>query len=348
MRQAAKGRGTYIVAENESQHAKLVRSAEQGGYGMDALWNDDFHHSAMVALTGRAEAYYSDYRGTPQEFVSAAKWGYLFQGQRYDWQKQRRGAPALDLPPWSFVNFLQNHDQIANALRGQRISTLASPGSLRAMTALFLLAPGSVMLFQGQEFAASTPFLYFADHNPDLAKLVAKGRREFLAQFKTIACAKAWSILADPESEETFRRCKLDWAERERHVDACALHRDLIRLRREDPVLRKPRPGGLDGAVLGPEAFVLRYFGREEASDRLLVVNLGTDLKLNPAPEPLLAPIEDHVWAVRWSSEDPLYGGCGTPPLETEEGWWIPGQAAVVLVPEGLWQKRHGEDHPEN
>ena len=160
-----RGRRTYIVGENEPQEARLVRPAELGGYGMDALWNDDFHHSAMVALTGRNEAYYSDYRGSAQEFVSAAKRGFLYQGQFYRWQKKRRGAPCLDLDPARFVTFIQNHDQVANSLLGQRIHALASAGGVRAMTALLLLGPSTPMLFQGQEFATSMPFLYFADHN---------------------------------------------------------------------------------------------------------------------------------------------------------------------------------------
>lgn len=347
VRQAARGRGTFVVAENEPQHTRLVRPPEQGGYGIDALWNDDFHHEAMVALTGRNEAYYSDYKATPQEFISALKWGYLFQGQHYKWQKQRRGTPAFGLEPWQFINYIQNHDQIANSLRGARAHQLTSPARLKALTALMLLGPGSPMLFQGQEFAASSPFFYFADHNSELAKLVAKGRKEFLSQFKTIACADSEMLLANPESPETFRRSKLDFAEQEKHAEMYALHRDLIKLRREDPVFSKPRRGGMDGAVLGGEAFALRFFGKE-GNDRLLLVNFGLDLNLNPAPEPLLAPVEDHIWRMIWSSEDPRYGGCGTPPLETQENWWIPGQAAVVLVPQTAAKIEHGEDHPQN
>jgi len=120
VRAAARGRLTFLVGENEPQEVKLVRPPDQGGYGLDALWNDDFHHSAMVALTGHNEAYYSDYRGTPQEFLSGAKWGYLYQGQLYSWQRKRRGTPALRLAPTAFVNFMQNHDQVANSARGQR------------------------------------------------------------------------------------------------------------------------------------------------------------------------------------------------------------------------------------
>ena len=119
-RKAAGRRSIILTAENEPQHTKLVRSKQQGGYGLDALWNDDFHHSALVALTGRNEAYYSDYNGTPQEFISAVKYGYLYQGQWYKWQQQRRGTNALDLNPAAFITFIQNHDQVANTARGER------------------------------------------------------------------------------------------------------------------------------------------------------------------------------------------------------------------------------------
>lgn len=332
VRQAARGRATLLVAENEPQQARLVRPVARGGYGLDALWNDDFHHSAVVALTGRSEAYYSDHRGTPQELLSAVKWGFLFQGQRYAWQAQRRGTPALDLEPAAFVNFLQNHDQVANSGRGERIHRLTSPGRLRAMTALLLLAPSTPMLFMGQEFAASAPFLYFADHRPELAEQVARGRREFLRQFRSLATPAMQAQLPDPADPATFERCKLDPAERERHAEVYALHRDLLRLRRTDPVFRSPRRRGVDGAVLGAEAFVLRFFGGP-AGDRLLLVNLGRELPLTPAPEPLLAPPEGRHWVLLWSSEDPRYGGTGTPEPESEdEGWRLPGHAALVLA----------------
>jgi maltooligosyltrehalose trehalohydrolase len=336
-REAAGRRPIYMVAENEPQQTRLVRPPAEGGYGIDALWNDDFHHSAHVALTGRNEAYYKDYKGCPQEMISLAKHGYLYQGQRYSWQEQRRGTSGLGLPHAAFVTFLQNHDQVANSARGERCHKLASPGRFRAMTALTLLGPGTPMLLQGQEFCASTPFLYFADHNPELARAVRAGRLEFLAQFPSLALAGTQAGVADPESPESFERCKLDLGERQRHAPCYALHRDLLRLRREDPVLGGGRragggTGGLDGAVLGPEAFVLRFFGEDGEEDRLLLVNLGVDLDLEPVPEPLLAPRPGMRWEVVWSSEEPRYGGTGAPPPEDEEGCWrLTGQAAVVM-----------------
>ncbi|MGH8046172.1 MAG: DUF3459 domain-containing protein, partial [Chthoniobacterales bacterium] len=302
------------------------------GYGLDAMWNDDFHHSAMVALTGRSEAYYSDYQGSPQEFISAAKRGFLFQGQHYFWQKTGRGSPGLDLEPASFVTFLQNHDQVANTLWGRRLQDEGHPGVVRALTALLLLGPGTPMLFQGQEFAASNPFLYFAHHEPALARLVAEGRKKFMGQFPSIEICHAAGLLAEPADEETFRRSQLDHSEREKHREAWKLHRDLLRLRHGDPVIGRAKKGSVDGAVLGPHSFVLRYFGGP-AGDRLLIVNLGREYHLRPTPEPLLGPPELGPWTLRWSSENPAYGGAGMADcFRAQEGWILPANSALLFV----------------
>ena len=324
-------RDTYLVAENETQQAKLVRTAGNGGYELDALWNDDFHHSATVALTGKSPAYYSDYHGTPQELISALKWGYLYQGQWYSWQKKRRGTPSLDLEPNNFVTFLGNHDQVANSGRGLPLCELTSPGRLRAMTALLLLGPGTPMLFQGQEFASRSPFLYFADHNPDLAKLVKKGRHEFLKQFPALATDAMQKLLHDPADRATFEQCRLDFEDRRRNAPVYEMHRDLMNLRRDRSVFRSPRRRGVDGAVLAEDAFVLRFFG-EGGDDRLLLVNLGHDRTLVPVPEPLLVAPEGRSWSMLWSSDDVRYGGCGTPEPEKDAIWSLPGEATLVMT----------------
>ena len=330
---AADGRRITLIAENEQQQTILVRPEDTGGYGLDALWNDDFHHSALVALTGRNEAYYSDYLGAPQEFVSAAKYGYLYQGQWYKWQRKRRGTPTFDLPPGAFVNFIQNHDQVANTARGERPNLLATSGKYRAMTALMMLMPGTPMLFQGQEYGATTPFLYFCDHKAEISKQVREGRGKFLAQFPSLSLPEMQAVFADPGNPHTFEMSKLDFSQREKNRDAYQLHKDLIALRRSDPVFAHPLPRAVDGAVVGANAFVLRYFS-EAHGHRLLVVNLGTDLYVSPNPEPLLAPVAGKAWTVIWSSEDPKYAGLGTFPPNTDDNWRIPGNAAVVLSSE--------------
>ena len=330
-REAAGRRAIFLVAENEPQHTVIVRPPAAGGYGLDALWNDDYHHTASVALTGRREAYYTDYTGSAQEFVSSAKYGYLYQGQRYAWQDQPRGTPAFDLPGTAFVSFLENHDQVANSAYGKRIHQLTSPGKLRALTALTLLGPASPMLFQGQEFAASAPFLFFADHPAELAQAVATGRREFLEQFPSTTDRDVQDHLAPPSDHATFARCKLDLSERDRHREVYALHRDLLAVRRDDPVIRAAGSRRVDGAVLTPAIFVVR-FAPGAAEDRLLVINLGVEASLPLVPEPLLAPPTGCEWYVAWHSESVAYGGSGCAAFVPEDLWHLPGESALLLA----------------
>jgi maltooligosyltrehalose trehalohydrolase len=332
-REAARGRDLVLIAENEPQDTRLVRPIEAGGFGLDAVWNDDLHHSAFVALTGRAEAYYLDTRGTPQELISAAKYGYLFQGQRYAWQRKPRGTPAWDVPPAAFVGFLENHDQLANTAGGRRLSQMTSPGRWRAMTALLLLGPWTPMLFQGQEFSATAPFRFFVDFDDPLRQAVRGGRASFLSQFPSQREAAAAGALADPAARGTFEACKLDFGERTRHEGAYALHEDLLRLRREVEAFRQQRPGGVDGSVLARQALMLRYFTDGHAADRLLIVNLGPDVCRDSVADPLIAPPEAAEWAVEWSSESRRYGGQGVAPVLRKGRWSIPGESALVMKP---------------
>jgi len=330
-REAAAGRSILLIAECESQWIKTIQPVEQGGWGLDAVWSDDFHHICRVAITGRREAYYSDYQGTAQELLSVIKRGFVFQGQRHDWQKKPRGTVVKDEPAHGFVFYLQNHDQVANHLHGDRIHTMTSPARYRALVALMLLAPETPMLFMGQEFAASSPFLFFADHHADLAPLVYEGRKKFLSEFPPYATREAQEAVPEPSDPRTFERSHLDFAERQRHAEIYRLHRDLLRLRRDDPVIARQARHLLDGAVFGPQALLLRYL-TDTDGDRLLVVNLGSDLPLVPAPEPLLAPVANGEWRLQWSSEHPRYGGPGIVNPLTESGWHIRAASATLFV----------------
>ena len=335
-RQAAGERAIILVAENERQEVKLIRQRSDGGDDLDGVWNDDLHHSMSVALTGRREAYYTDYLGAPQEFISAAKHGYLFQGQPYSWQGAPRGTLALGAPPEAFVAFLENHDQISNTIAGQRLRFETSPGRFRAMTALLLLGPWTPLLFQGQEFGTSKPFLYFSDiGDTNLREAIRRGRFEFLAQFPSLASTETQQQLPIPTDPKSFTRCKLDFSERKKNKQLYDFHIDLIKLRREDSRFREQKTGGVDGAVLGGKSFMLRYFA-EKNNDRLLLVNLGDTQLLEPMPEPLLAPPLGFEWTTLWSSDSDRYGGPGTNPIATQDNWTLAGEAAIALklIPE--------------
>jgi len=335
-RAAAGMRAIYLVGENEPQDTHLVRSPKQSGQGLDALWNDDFHHSAMVALTGRNEAYYHDHLGRAQEFVSSAKYGYLFQGQRYDWQDAPRGQPGFDLAPENFVHFLQNHDQIANTGTGARMDKLASPARVRALTALLLLGPQTPMLFQGQEFGASSPFYYFADHSGDLVEIVRNGRIGSLKQFPSLRNKEFAEKMPVPAERATFERSKINWSERTAQAHIVALHKDLLVLRREiKPIADAGGPvrRGLDGSVLDRSAFLLRFFADRPQDERLLFINLGNDLPMCSLAEPLISPPVGYNWSVMWSSEEFAYGGSGQRPIDLEKRWTLSADTALLVAP---------------
>jgi maltooligosyltrehalose trehalohydrolase len=348
-RAAAGTRSIYLVAENEPQDTRLVRAPAQSGNGLDALWNDDFHHSAMVALTGRNEAYYHDHLGKAQEFVSAAKYGYLFQGQRYDWQDAPRGHPGFDLRPKNFVHFLQNHDQIANSGTGVRMDKLASPARVRALTALLLLGPQTPMLFQGQEFGASSPFYYFADQIGDLIEIVRNGRIDFLKQFPSLKDEEFGKQMPIPAERSTFERSKLNWAEHAQNQHIVALHTDLLALRRHSLAFSGADNGTvrpLDGSVLDRSAFLLRYFAEARDDERLLLVNLGADVAVSSLADPLLAPAADCQWQITWSSEDITYGGSGERPIDLQRRWVLPADCVLVLAPAP--ERRHSTPDRES
>src|SRR5437660_5589308 len=332
-REAAGARSIILVVENDLQEAKMVRPCSEGGDDLDGMWNDDFHHSAVVALTGRNEAYFADYRGTPQEFISAVKYGFLYQGQARSWRKALRGTPTFGISAEVFVCFLENHDQIANTGPGQRLRFQTSPRRYRAMIALLLLGPWTPLLFQGQEFGASSPFLFFADiGDASVRDAIRKGRAEWLAPFLSLTEDQAWRALPAPDEPEVFASCKLNFSERKNNRELYDLYIDLLKLRREDSRLRQQSAGGIDGAVLGPASFVLRYFSANN-DDRLLLVNFGESHVLHPASEPLLAPPEGCRWETLWTSESPRYGATGSGAVTTPQRWALPTESAVVLKP---------------
>ena len=311
VRQAAPDRSIWVIAENERQEAKMMRPPADGGYGLDALWNDDYHHSAIVALTGRREAYYTDYLGQPQEFVSAAKHGFLYQGQWYHWQKQRRGQAALDIPPQRFVVFLREPRSGRELRDGSRMHQRASAGKLRAMTALTLLGPGTPMLFQGQEFASTAPFLYFADHEPDLAAAVRKGPVRISHPIPEPRRSGGPEDGSQNPGHPHVRAMQADrrrTREGQRVVDApsrsaaaAADGSDARRARRAWRRRRRARATVVRPAVLRPARHVRGPAPRRESWRGFFDAEV--------APEPLLAPPAGHRWRLRWSSESRAYGG---------------------------------------
>jgi maltooligosyltrehalose trehalohydrolase len=224
-----------LIAEDNRNDPRPVRSPEAGGFGLDAQWSDDFHHALHTLLTGEEKGYYADY-GAWEHLAQALKRVFVYRGQSYSPARGRHyGRPVIGLPGYRFVGCVQNHDQIGNRAQGGRLGALVNTAQLKVAAALLLTGPQIPLLFQGEEWAASSPFLYFTDHqDPKLAEAVRTGRRKEFAAF-------GWDPeeIPDPQAEETFQQSKLDWHEREQGAHAGLLnwYRRLIALRRDTPAL---------------------------------------------------------------------------------------------------------------
>ena len=272
-RAAADGRRIVVIAENETNDTRLIRPVADGGYGLDGVWADDFHHAVHTALTGENEGYYADYDGSPEAIAATVQGGFLYQGQPSPRTGRPRGTLVTDEPGTAFVFCLQNHDQIGNRAFGERLTALAPPDAVRAATALLLCAPETPLLFMGEEFAASAPFLYFTNHNPELGRLVTAGRRNEFSAFSQFRDPALRARIPDPQAVETFLRSKLDWHEAERNAGMLRLHRDLLALRHADPVLSRSGRAETRAAACGPQAVVV--LRQTEDDVRLLLCNLG-------------------------------------------------------------------------
>jgi maltooligosyltrehalose trehalohydrolase len=253
------GRTIHVVAESDLNDARLVEPTEKGGYGLDSAWADDFHHALHVALTGESQGYYRDFASpltNPVDALAMAlREGWYFSGRHSQQRGRPHGTPAAHLPGRRFVVCAQNHDQIGNRARGERLSELTTPGGLRVAAALVALSPSLPLFFQGEEWAATEPFLYFVSHgDPALVEAVRKGRHEEFKSFQDFG-----GEVPDPQAEETFLRSRIDWAKRSSREGQAALrwHTALLALRREHPALQDDRRDALDARAEG-RALVMR------------------------------------------------------------------------------------------
>lgn len=232
------GRPLVVIPESDLNDPRLLWPPDRGGFGLDAQWSDDFHHALHALLTGERAGYYGDF-GTVADLAKALRNAYVYDG-RYSAHRQRRhGRPPIGLSSHHFLGYAQTHDQVGNRAQGERLSQLVSPGRLKIAAALTLTSPFVPLLFQGEEWGASTPFQYFTDHpDPELAKAVREGRRKEFAAF-------GWKPkdIPDPQAPDTFLRSKLRWDElsREPHAGLLEWHRQLIRLRQREPALLDDR-----------------------------------------------------------------------------------------------------------
>jgi maltooligosyltrehalose trehalohydrolase len=237
------GRPLWVIAESDLDDPRVVTAATQGGLGCDAQWSDDFHHALHATLTGETGGYYADF-GSVEAVARTLRDVFFNPGGYSAFRRRRHGRPVGDLAGTRFLGYMQTHDQAGNRAQGERSTALMSTGRLQIAAALVLLGPFVPMLFAGEEWAASTPFQYFTDHqDPELARLVSEGRRSEFASF-------GWdpSQVPDPQDPATFERSTLRWAERDEEPHATVLrwHTDLIALRSRTPSLRDGDRGALE------------------------------------------------------------------------------------------------------
>jgi maltooligosyltrehalose trehalohydrolase len=261
-RQAA-GKPVVLIAETSENDVRYLRTVEQGGYGLDAVWADDFHHTLRRYLAGDHEGYYARYAGTLAEVARCIEHAWL------------HGTDAAKQPAWQFIYVVQNHDQVGNRALGDRLHHGLDLERYRAASALLLCLPYTPMLFMGQEFAASSPFLYFTDHTPELGKLVTEGRRTEFKAFSAFADPAAREQIPDPQAVATFERSKVhtDEANASPGRELVALYQTLLRLRHEDPVLKDQARERMQAHALDRDTLAVRRW--HGAQERLLLVNFG-------------------------------------------------------------------------
>ena len=308
---AAAGWPVAIYGEDHRNLADLVESPERNGWGLDGVWADDFHHVVRRMVAGDAHGYYQDFEGTADELVRILRQGWLYSGEYSRNMGEARGTDPSGIPMHRFVVCLQNHDQVGNRATGDRLHHRIDAAAWRAASAVLLTAPMTPLIFMGQEWAASTPFLYFTDLEPDLGRLVTEGRRREFKAFPEFADPAARERIPDPQAASTFEESKLKWDERNAgaHAHTLALYRELLRLRREQSALGADLATAGMAEAAGQGAVVLR---REHEGQRFVILarltGEGAITLLDPEVDPGRPPM------VVLSTEDARFAADAAPP----------------------------------
>jgi len=294
------GRAVHAIPESDANDPDLVRSPERGGAGLDAVWCDDFHHAVHAGLTGERSGYYVDFGGA-EAIAKALRDRFVFDGVYSAYRQRHHGAPARDLAGDRFVVCVQNHDQVGNRARGDRLVTLVSAARSRLATAFLLLSPCLPLLFMGEEYGETRPFLYFVDHgDPALRAAVRDGRRREFASF-------GWQgEVPDPNAPETFEASRLDRGRRgqPRREAVESLHRALLALRRAEPALR---PGGALAFADSPGPGTVRLQLQPETGPPLLAL-----FQIGDGQSEVPIPPTRSSWRLRLDTQERRFGGPGT------------------------------------
>jgi maltooligosyltrehalose trehalohydrolase len=295
------GRDVYLIPESNRNDPRVVRAPEACGSGFDAVWNDDFHHSLHVVLTGERDGYYEDFSGI-DDLAGCFREGFLYGGKYSKYRQRRHGSSSKQIPAKRFVVFAQNHDQVGNRRVGDRLAQLVSFDQLKLAAGTVLLSPYIPLLFMGEEYGESAPFRYFVSHgDPSLIEAVRQGRREEFAKFR-------WErSIPDPQNEATFLGCKLNWDLQfgGYHRMLWHFYRDLLRLRREVPSLARLDKGAVEATSFTDQKALL--VKRWNASSQVLIVS-----HFDPSPTELMLPVPPGRWHKTLDSEEERWGGKGS------------------------------------
>ncbi|UCB42776.1 MAG: malto-oligosyltrehalose trehalohydrolase [Dehalococcoidales bacterium] len=313
------GRKAYLIGESTANDARLLISQEFGGYGLDAQWNDEFHHSLHVLLTGEQTGYYQDY-GQLQHLAKAFQEGFVYSGQYSSYRQRRHGVSSKDIPAHRLVVFAQNHDQVGNRMNSERLSQLVSFEALKLAAGIVLLSPFIPLLFMGEEYGEPAPFPYFVNHSePDLIEAVRKGRRDEFAAFQ-------WQgELPDPQDEATFLRAKLDHQLRndsQNHV-LLEFYSELIRLRKETPALAHLSKDNMDVQIIEDDK--LLFLHRWNGDNEVMAI-----FSLNDSQTAITLPIPAGHWVKGFDSAEERWQGGGS---VTPEQLSSKGEVSVTLSP---------------
>jgi len=316
-------RHPYLIAESHENDVRYVTPRELGGFGFDAVWADDFHHAVRAMFEPQRESYFRGFRGDMRQVMMTLRHGFLYEGQFDDGVGDKRGTHARQTPWPAFIYCLQNHDQVGNRPLGDRLDAVASQRDVLALTLMMLLLPQTPLLFQGQEFLASAPFLYFTDHEPALGKAVTEGRRSEFRAFSAFRDETFRELIPDPQARETFERSRLRTEEGDGGVRKLAreLHRAALEFRAGDPVLRAYREQRLPIATRGGHhwGLIALETGHER---RWIVVNIG---------DTLAVPFPDDARVLLHTGEG-RFGGNGLAPKLQRRRLTLPGHSAALLA----------------
>jgi maltooligosyltrehalose trehalohydrolase len=306
---ATLNRRAYVIAESGLNDTRVIRPAELGGYGLDAQWNDDFHHSLHTLLTKEREGYYVDF-GDFQHMAQAFSEGFVYSGNYSVTRGRRHGNSSRGVPPARFVVFAQNHDQVGNRMMGDRLAQLVSIEAYKLASSAVLLSPFLPLLFMGDEYGETAPFQYFVSHSdPRLVEAVRSGRKQEFSRFE-------WKgEPPDPQDEKTFQRSKLNHALKHdpRHQKLLAFHKTLLGLRKSIPALRCLSKDKMD--VISFEEDRVLFVRRWNGSSEVLTIFNFNDRQVRR-----LLTIPDGGWRKRLDSADPSWMGQGSTAPDVMDG----------------------------